>query len=558
MTTKISSDNIQETTLDTLGSPKIASIGYPGNDTAANPAGGQTIILNGSGFALGASVIINEQVVGVVVVVSTSQITFVSPALSTGSYTLYVVNTDGSTAIAVPGIQYSGTPTWSTSAGSLGSEYETIPVSVAVSATGDDPIIYSLHSGTLPIGLSLNSANGAITGTPSTVEGSTTYTFTLRASDNEQQDTDRQFSYTINPDVVTWSSPANNSTITSQQGVIFAQELSASSFLGYSISYSANTLPTGLSIVGANITGTPTIAANSTSLITAIAATSSKTASLTLNFAITPPTMSATGGTVTTVGDYKIHTFTTNGTFQITAAPANTSFEVLIVAGGGAGSYAYAGGGGAGGVLYGSLNSAVGNWTATVGAGGTYTSVGSPLTTNGSNSSVVFNGTTYIAIGGGAGGGWWEGRKDGGSGGGAGGVAGVGPESGGAALQTSQNPLTGYGNAGGGASRSSNQPGGGGGGAGAAGAYAGSGGIGIVNPITGSTSGQNSSGTYYVAGGGGGTFGAGGLGGGGAGGNSPTKQNGTVNTGGGGGGGYNNDGGTNGGSGIVIFRYKYQ
>lgn len=557
MTTKISSDNIQSETLSTLSAPKVSTIGYPGDDTSADTAGGQTITLTGSGFNIGASVIINNQSVAIVSVVSATQITFVSPALSAGSYTLYVINSDGSTAIAVPGIQYSGVPNWVTGSGSLGTQYEYSIFTSTLTATGDAPITYGVHSGLLPSGITLNSSTGVISGTLPVMANSTTYTFTIRATDNEQQDTDRQFSITINPDVVTWSSPANNSTVLGEPNVLLTQELSATSAAGYSITYTANALPTGLSISGANITGTPTASGNTTSLITATAATTSRLSNITLNFSIVLPVMAATGGTITTSGDYKIHTFTSSGTFQITSAPSGTTFETLIVAGGGAGSYAYAGGGGAGGVLYGTLNSAVGSYTITVGQGGTWNGA-TATTTSGANSVMQFGATTYTAVGGGAGGGWWAEGQPGGSGGGAGGVAGVGSSSGGASTQTSQSPLTGYGNAGGGASRSSGQPGGGGGGAGAAGVYGGSGGAGIANPIVGSTIGQLDNGVYYIGGGGGGTFGLGGLGGGGRGGNAPTKQNGTPNTGGGGGGGYNNDGGTDGGSGVVIFRYKYQ
>ena len=60
------------------------------------------------------------------------------------------------------------------------------------------------------------------------------------------------------------------------------------------------------------------------------------------------PISAATGGTVTTSGDYKIHTFTTSGDFVVTAADATV--EVLVVAGGGSGGAYYGGGGGAGGM----------------------------------------------------------------------------------------------------------------------------------------------------------------------------------------------------------------
>ena len=45
----------------------------------------------------------------------------------------------------------------------------------------------------------------------------------------------------------------------------------------------------------------------------------------------------ATGGTVTTDGDYKIHTFTSDGSFEVTQLgdDPNDTVELLVVAGGG-------------------------------------------------------------------------------------------------------------------------------------------------------------------------------------------------------------------------------
>ena len=44
--------------------------------------------------------------------------------------------------------------------------------------------------------------------------------------------------------------------------------------------------------------------------------------------------VAATGGTVTTDGDYKIHTFTTSGTFTVTSGG---DVSALVVGGGGGG-----------------------------------------------------------------------------------------------------------------------------------------------------------------------------------------------------------------------------
>jgi hypothetical protein len=63
--------------------------------------------------------------------------------------------------------------------------------------------------------------------------------------------------------------------------------MSAASAAGRSITYTANSLPTGLSISGATIVGTPTVIADSSTLLTATAATTNRTAVRTINWSIT-------------------------------------------------------------------------------------------------------------------------------------------------------------------------------------------------------------------------------------------------------------------------------
>ena len=177
--------------------PTISTIGYLGDDTATNTDGGSTVTLTGTNFNTGVKVIINGVQPATVTRVNSTQITFPAPAMAAGSYIVYVVNTDGSTALAVPGIQYSPVPTWTTAAGSLGSSKTQVSFSASVNSTGDAPITYSIVSGALPSGLTLNSSTGAITGTTPTVVAETTYNFTVRASDGQNQDTDRAFSIRI-------------------------------------------------------------------------------------------------------------------------------------------------------------------------------------------------------------------------------------------------------------------------------------------------------------------------------------------------------------------------
>ena len=113
--------------------------------------------------------------------------------------------------------------------------------------------------------------------------------------------------------------------------------------------------------------------------------------------------VSATGGTVTNVSGYTIHTFTTSGTFQVYSSG---DLELLIVGGGGSGGGGrHTGGGGAGAVIH-AINEVLspGTYTITVGDGGAGAG-GNALPGKGNDSLIEENGTTlYEAQGGGAGG----------------------------------------------------------------------------------------------------------------------------------------------------------
>jgi len=255
--------------------------------------------------------------------------------------------------------------------------------------------------------------------------------------------------------------------------------------------------------------------------------------------------MSATGGTITTDGDYKVHSFTSNGTFTPSSITGDGYVEYLVIGGGGAGAAdgsttAGNGGGGAGGYRTGYLPVTAQAYSITVGAGGVGTTGSSQV--NGANS--VFS---SITSSGGGGGGYFTSTP--GAAGGSGGGGSAQTAAGGAA-----NPA-GQGNAG--ETATNGQGGGGGGGAGEAGGTdgTGQGGDGLASSITGSS--------VTRAGGGGGSRAsggarAGGTGGGGAGGNGGAGTSGTANTGSGGGAGVSGGSAGSGGSGIVIIRYKFQ
>ena len=268
--------------------------------------------------------------------------------------------------------------------------------------------------------------------------------------------------------------------------------------------------------------------------------------------------ITATGGTITCCGDYKIHTFTGPGTFCVSSVSGSAPFNeisYIVLAGGGGGSADNTvpqggAGGGAGGFresksgvdcysaspIEGATNITV-TATAfpiTVGAGG----AGSPARgAPGSNS--VFS--TITSAGGGTGGVYINNPGDAGGSGGGGGAGGGG---GGAGNTPPVSPSQGNS---GSASQGPGTPGAGGGAGGAGSGI--TGGVGVTTSITGSA-------TAYAGGGANGT--SGGCYGSPCGTGGDRGGDGTVNRGAGGGGNCNPAGGGDGSSGIVIIRYKYQ
>lgn len=301
--------------------------------------------------------------------------------------------------------------------------------------------------------------------------------------------------------------------------------------------------------------------------------------------------VTATGGTITTSGDFKIHTFTSDANFVVSNAGnevGSNKLSYMVVGGGGSGRGA---GGGAGGFREGkcssdpyadspldsgtALTASAQTYPITVGAGGAGGNPGySTSGNNGSNS--VFS--TITSAGGGTGGAGPSTPSTSAGSGGSGGGAGNTPSGSGTIGSGNTPPVSPpQGNNGG---TSSPGPGnaigmGGGGGASAVGTNgtqgpssagnAGSGGAGVATSITASP-------VTRAGGGGGGAQGtspnndlnnggAGGGGSGGTGGATLSDGNGSANTGGGGGGVVGNPcsiSSGSGGSGIVVIRYKFQ
>jgi hypothetical protein len=209
MTTKLSTDNIQQSAIDTITSQAVAAAGGASvkissiavanssytilDDTAVSTNGG-FIVITGTNFASGCQVVIDDVAANSTTFVNSTTVRAqVGPKVA-GTYNVYLTNPDGGTAIRVNGITYSGTPTWVTDSTLTAGEADVF-ISYNLNATGATS--YSLQAGSsLPPGLTLSS-NGYLSGTVTGIDELTTYNFTIDAIDDELQDSPRSFSVSI-------------------------------------------------------------------------------------------------------------------------------------------------------------------------------------------------------------------------------------------------------------------------------------------------------------------------------------------------------------------------
>ena len=190
------------TTITTIARPTITT-----SSAVIAPSTNASFTLAGTNFV---SVPIVELINSTGQVTRASAVTFnsstsltVTTNLTAGSYFVRVENNDGGAVRSSSAIlSASIAPNWSTGAGSLGTISAGATQSFTLLAYDDDSTAvtsYSLQSGSLPGGFSLtgDSSIGTISGTESGSSSTTTYSFTIRATDNESQTTDRAFTITV-------------------------------------------------------------------------------------------------------------------------------------------------------------------------------------------------------------------------------------------------------------------------------------------------------------------------------------------------------------------------
>jgi len=179
-----------------------------------------------------------------------------------GSYKLTITGTDGASLTHTTSVTLvmnvsslpSITPT------TLPAGEQNVPYSTTLAASGGtQPYTWSITTGTLPSGLSLNSGTGVISGTPT---ASGTGNFTVQVTDANSQSATKGLSITIAtlPSVTTTTLPGGT------QNTAYSTTLAASGGTQpYTWSITTGTLPSGLSLNSSTgvISGTPTVVGTS-------------------------------------------------------------------------------------------------------------------------------------------------------------------------------------------------------------------------------------------------------------------------------------------------------
>ena len=197
---------------DGSGNLSFAAVPLPTVPTVANvsqtiaPSTATTINITGTNFVAIPIVEFINPTTGVHTTANTVSFTnattlSVNVTLASGSYYVRIENPDGNAGRSTNNIITASTaPSFSTNAGSIGSFAGNFSGTLfTIQASSDSAITFSETTSVLSgAGVTLNTSTGALTtsdfGGSSTTP--TTYTFTLKITDQEAQETTRQFSMT--------------------------------------------------------------------------------------------------------------------------------------------------------------------------------------------------------------------------------------------------------------------------------------------------------------------------------------------------------------------------
>ena len=237
---------------------------------------------------------------------------------------LTVTTTLNVTIAAAPAIVFTGVvpPTATYNAAYPGS---------AAASGGVGALTYSLAIGSLPTGLGLNAASGAITGTP-TAAGS--FAFTVMAADAFGDSSTQGYSITVNPATPTLAFTA----IPTHTYGDAPFTVSAASVSTAAVTYSVTSGPATISGNSVTITGVGTVVLGASQAASTNYTTATASTSFTVN--AETPTLTFAGIPAHTYGDAPFTVSATSAssgavTYSVTSGPATIAGNTVTLTGGG-------------------------------------------------------------------------------------------------------------------------------------------------------------------------------------------------------------------------------
>ncbi len=134
--------------------------------------------------------------------------------------------------------------------GQIGKPY----ASMLTASGGTPPLSWSLTSGTLPAGISLNSSTGAIAGTPSATANATPLTFTVSDSGSPTQSKLVSLTLNVSPATISVVISPQAAGLTVTQTTPFSATTNDNAGVRWSISPSGGSFSPAVSLTGANVT----------------------------------------------------------------------------------------------------------------------------------------------------------------------------------------------------------------------------------------------------------------------------------------------------------------
>lgn len=220
----ITENKLQSSIAEAIGNIKVEDVLVTNqsyteekNEVVVQPNTPSYIKLNGAGFESGTRVIIGNIEATSVTVMSSNEILVEVPPYISGKHKVYVVKPNGKIAIYQNGLTITSAVTWQ-SRSDLPQQVAGRAISVQLDAL--NATAYSIVSGTLPPGLSLNST-GRISGTimQANITQDRTYSFNVKASKLDGTFTTKSFDMFVrkqvtgqavftNPGTYSWTAPA--------------------------------------------------------------------------------------------------------------------------------------------------------------------------------------------------------------------------------------------------------------------------------------------------------------------------------------------------------------